>query len=207
MLARWRKRKFMAVIAVVVVASISVIAASYYISTMAPLPEPTHTRYLTFRFRTFPQESGSYIVRLPLIVPSNATPTPDPVNEFILAHISGGQGEIVSTEHGYAFEIESDTSSEVQVILAMSVNSSVPLDYYKLSMCSGQCGESNRAFRYYAYLQSANVTDLFLDEELGITDSGASRYGGSASFACMGSLVGGWQLISGSYSASPAPIP
>lgn len=206
MLARWRQHKLLAVIAVVMTVSISVIAASYYISSTEPHPEPTRTRSFTFLIRTIPQGIGSYIVRLPLVIPSNATPTPDSVNEMVLDSMTGGQGEIVSAEHGYAFEIESDTAIQVQITFTKRVNSSVPADYYKLSMCSGQCGESNRTFDYHAYLQSTNITNLSVVEELTIYDSGA-YYGGSSSFLCTGGLTGGWQLLDGSYVVSPGPVP
>jgi len=206
MLAWWRRHKLPAVIAVVTTVSISVIAASYYISSTEPRPESTRIRAFTFLIRTIPQGAGSYIVRLPLVIPSNATPTPDSVNEIVLDSMTGGQGEIVSTEHGYAFEIESDTTTQVQITFTKRVNSSVPADYYKLSMCSGQCGESNRAFDYHAYLQSTNVTSLGVTEEFIIYDSGA-HYGGSASFYCTGGLTGGWQLLDGSYVVSPGPVP
>jgi hypothetical protein len=126
------------------------------------------------------------------------------VNELVLTSISGGQGEIVSTEHGYAFEIESDTTIQVQITFTKRVNSSVPIDYYKLSMCAGQCGESNNAFDYHAYMQSANVTNLSVTEELTMYDQGA-YYGGSAGFYCTGGLTGGWQLLDGSYVVSPPP--
>jgi len=200
--ARWGQRKLLAAIAIVMTVSISVIAASYYISSTAPRPEPTHTRSFTFQIRTVPQRSGSYVVRLPLVIPSNVTPTPDSVNELVLTSISGGQGEIVSTEHGYAFEIESDTTIQVQITFTKRVNSSVPIDYYRLSMCAAQCGESNNAFDYHAYMQSANVTNLSVTEELTMYDQGA-YYGGSASFYCTGWLIGGWQLLDGRFVVSP----
>jgi hypothetical protein len=206
MLARWRQHKLLAVMVVVTMVSVSVIAASYYLSTMAPRPEPTHTRSFTFLIHTVPEGIGSYIFRLPLVIPSNASPTPDSVNEMVLGSMTGGQGKIVTTEHGYAFEIESDTAVQVQITFTKKVNSSVPADYFKLSMCSGQCGESSRAFDYHAYLRSTNITSLGVTEELAIYDPG-TYYGGSTTFYCTGQLTGDWQFLDGSYRVSPGPIP
>jgi hypothetical protein len=203
---RWRRYNLLAVITVVMAVSISIIAVSYYISSTAPRPEPTHTRSFTFLIRTVLQGVGNYVVRLPLVIPSNATPTPDSVNEMVLDSMTGGQGEIVSTEHGYAFEFESDTAIQAQITFTKRVNSSVPTDYYKLSMCSGQCGEARRTFDYHAYLQSVNITSLSVVEELTIHNPGA-YYGGSSSYLCTGQLTGGWQSLEGSYVVSPGPVP
>jgi hypothetical protein len=184
-----------------------VAASSYYIISTAPQPERMVTRQYTMFVRTIASDSGTYTVRLPLVVPSNDTPFPIPENDMLLETLNHGHGEIISTEHGYAFEVEANQSFYARMSFTRRVAFSSPLDSYKLSMCVERCGVDNQTFHYHGYMQSANVTDLRVDEELTITTEGLYYYGESASFSCDGWLSGGWQFLDGEYTLIPAPIP